>query len=91
MSPPTPTTLPPSFSAWFNHHPGITTANQLITHIIKNIDKFRSRFSSAKYVVCGDLNQSNISEIVEQLNLTQDVDFPTHGTNTLDLILTDFT
>ncbi|MPC96971.1 hypothetical protein E2C01_092256 [Portunus trituberculatus] len=55
------------------------------------MDEIRSRFPSAKAVVCGDIIQFNTNEIAEQLNLTQVVDFPTHCTNTLDLILSDVT
>lgn len=52
------------------------------------MDEYRSRHPSAKVIVCGDFNQLDTQE---QVNVTQVTDFPTHGNNTLDLIMTDLT
>ncbi|KAK4323709.1 hypothetical protein Pmani_005611 [Petrolisthes manimaculis] len=52
-------------------------------------DTLRVRYPAAKLVICGDFNRLDVSDIQHQLNLTQVVDFPTHGQATLDLILTD--
>ena len=71
------------------HAPRAPSGQALSDHIISTADTLRGRYPSAKLVVCGDFNELDISDITEQLHLTQVVDFPTHGQNTLDLILTD--
>lgn len=73
------------------HPPRAASATSLVNHIIDNMDQLRTRYPSAKVVVCGDFNKLNTSDIEQQLHLTQVVEFATHGTNTLDLILTDLT
>lgn len=70
------------------HPPRAPSHALLIDHIINTCDSPRTRFQSAKFVICGDFNQLDISEI-EELNLHQVVYFPTHEQNTLDLIITD--
>lgn len=42
----------------------------------------------AKLVLCGDFNELDKKGLQDQLHLSQ-LNFPTHGQNTLDLILTD--
>ncbi len=73
------------------HPPRSATGPALINHIIESSDELKLKFPSSKIVICGDLNQLNINEILEQLHLTQVVGFPTNinSNNTLDLILTD--
>ncbi len=71
------------------HPPRSPTAEMLVTHLINTADFLRSKFPCSKLVICGDFNELDVSPISQHLNLTQVVDFPTHGNSTLDLILTD--
>ncbi len=71
------------------HPPRSPTGPLLVDHIITTADTLKSIMPASKLVVCGDYNQLDLVDVVEHLNLHQVVDFPTHGQNTLDLILTD--
>lgn len=70
------------------YHPSrAATASHLISHILNNMEKLRSRFPSAKVVICGDFVQLNTSKTEKQLNLTQVVDFSTYAINTRPQIM----
>lgn len=71
------------------HPPRSPLAHVLVEHLINTADSLRARYPSAKLVLCGDFNQLNTSEIEQHLQVSQVDDFPTHGANTLDIILTD--
>lgn len=71
------------------HPPRSPTGHTLIEHLINTSDTLRARFPAAKLVLCGDFNELDTSEIQDQLNLSQIVDFPTHEGHTLDLIISD--
>ncbi len=55
------------------------------------MDALRGRHPNAKFVLCGDFNELDTTDITSHLCLTQTVEFPTYSQNTLDLILTDLT
>ncbi len=61
------------------------------SHRITTVDALRRRHPNAKFVLCGDFNELDTSDITSHLCLTQTVEFPTYDHNTLDLILTDLT
>lgn len=71
------------------HPPCSPTRPTLIDHIIDTCDMLKPRFPSTKLVICGDFNELNTSEIQEQIHLLQIIDFPIHGPNTFNMILTD--
>ena len=62
---------------------------QLLQHLIHTSDEMRTKYPSAKLVICGDFNDIDTKDLQQHLHLNQVVDFPTHGHKTLDLILTD--
>lgn len=71
------------------HPPRSPTGQQLIEHIITTADIIKIRLPSSKLVICGDFNELDVGDMLAHLSLKQVVDFPTHGQNTLDLIMTD--
>ena len=71
------------------HPPRSNNKDLLIQHLIDTADFMRTKFPRAKLVLCGDFNEINCCDIQDPLQLTQVVNFPTHGNNTLDKIFTD--
>ena len=71
------------------HPPRSPTGPLLVDHIISTADTLRTRLPSSRLVVCGDFNELDVGDILDHLSLRQVVDFPTHGRNTLDLVMTD--
>ncbi len=73
------------------HPPRSPTSPTLLNHLITTVDALRGRYPNAKFVLCGDFNELDTTDVTSHLCLTQVVEFPTHGQNTLDLILSDLT
>lgn len=71
------------------HPPRSHTGLPLVDHIINTADSLKTRLSSSKLIVCGDFNELDVGDILNHLGLRQLVDFPTHGSNTLDLVMID--
>jgi hypothetical protein len=83
--------LPPLIYACIYHPPGLNAdlKDKTVQHIITTICKLSTKYTNAKFCVCGDSNDLNYSAITTAFPLQQIVNFPTRGNNTLDIILTD--
>ena len=76
------------------YYPGsnsIFAPNQvdLTSHIIETFQSFNIRYSRPLFIILGDFNDLDFTDLCETCNLKQVVNVPTRGNRTLDLILTN--
>ena len=71
------------------HPPRAATKSVLLHHITHTSDLLKVRYPSSKLIICGDFNEIDTTDVQDELNIRQIVNFPTHGNNILDIILTD--
>ena len=82
---------PPVIYGVLYHPPGLCKQlkEETTNHIIKTIASLQSKHKSAKFLVCGDFNDLETTEITTLLPMDQIVNFATRGENMLDKIFTD--
>ena len=71
------------------YHPPSANNQEILDHLLKCLSTIESRFPNSGIILLGDFNNLNVSRIKRNFRLKQIVNFPTHGRNTLDLILTN--
>lgn len=71
------------------YHPPGANENMIIDYLSNNLQFIESKYPHAAVILAGDFNHLNITEVSQQYSLTQMVNFPTRGNNTLDLVLTN--
>ena len=73
------------------HPPGLKNNQKeaTVNHIISSMAKFIKKHKSAKFLLAGDFNDLDTTDITNLFPVQQIVDFPTRGENCLDLIFTD--
>lgn len=82
---------PPIIYGVLYHPPGLKKQQKddTINYIIKTIATLQTKYTSAKFLLCGDFNDLDTTEITNLLPLEQLVDFPTRENRMLDLIFTN--
>ena len=60
----------------------------LMEHLLSSVDHLRSKHPDIGILITGDFNRMNMFQLINGNNLSQNVDFPTRGKATLDLMLT---
>ena len=76
------------------YYPGSTSdyapnQDELIDHIIDNVQKLKNKYSEPLFFIAGDLNDLNIDSILRVCQLTQKVKVPTRENSILDCIITN--
>ena len=61
----------------------------MLNYIMNCLSMLESLFSNCAFIILGDFNRLNISQLKSNYGLRQLVNFPTRGRNTLDLVLTN--
>ena len=63
--------------------------DELIDHIITNIQTLKNKYSEPLFFILGDFNDLNIERLLKICKLSQKVKVPTRGNATLDYIITN--
>ena len=66
-----------------------STRDDLIKHIINNVQQLQSKYANPGVMLMGDFNSLPVKEFTTALKLRQVVKIPTRGNNILDKILTN--
>lgn len=66
------------------HPPRSPTGPLLLDQFMSTVDMLRGRYGSAKFVICGDLNELDTLDVTTHVCLSQAVQFSTQGQNTLE-------
>ena len=61
----------------------------MLNYLMNCLSTLESLFSNCAFIILGDFNRLNISQLKSNYGLRQLVNFPTRGRNTLDLVLTN--
>ena len=64
-------------------------SDELLDHIIINVQNLKSKYSSPLFFIMGDFNDLNINRLLVTCQLTQKVQIPTRKDATLDYIITN--
>ena len=71
------------------YHPPSANDRDLLQYLHTCLSSIESRFFNCGILLVGDFNRLNISRLRNNYNLKQIVNFPTRGSRTLDLVLTN--
>ena len=71
------------------YHPPSANPSEMIEYLFDQLSFIESTFPSCGLMLLGDFNRLNVSRISSQFRLKQLVKFPTRGSHTLDLVLTN--
>ena len=71
------------------YHPPSANNQEILDHFSKCLSIIESRFPSCGIILLCDFSSLNIGRLKHNFRLKQLVNFPTHGRNILDLILTN--
>jgi hypothetical protein len=61
----------------------------LINYLYEALTTIEARFTNCGIIILGDFNKLNLSRLKNSFKLCQIVKFPTHGSSSLDLVLTN--
>ena len=71
------------------YHPPSANDRDLLQYLHTCLSSIESRFLNCGILLVGDFNRMNTSRLRNNYNLKQIVNFPTRGSRTLDLVLTN--
>ena len=71
------------------YHPPSADNLAMLNYLMNCLSTLESLFSNCAFIILGDFNRLNISQLKSNYGLRQLVNFPTRGRNTLDLVLTN--
>ena len=71
------------------YHPPSADNLAMLNYLMNSLSTLESLFSNCAFIILGDFNRLNISQLKSNYGLRQLVNFPTRGRNTLDLVLTN--
>lgn len=71
------------------YHPPSASDSEISQYLNTCLSSIESRFSNCGILLVGDFNRLNTSRLLNNFGLKQIVNFPTRGTRTLDLVLTN--
>ena len=82
---------PPIVISNIYHPPNLSKKlkSDMINHLVSTIAKTLNKYPTAKILITGDFNDLDTSELVNIYPVNQIVNFPTRGSNRLDLVFTD--
>lgn len=90
LTPPCHRRLTASIIYCLVYHPPREPSQAVLTdHIIFTCDILKTKYPSAKFLICGDFNEIDTQVFENELALSQVVDFPTHNQSVLDKIITN--
>ena len=71
------------------YHPPSADNLAMLNYLMNCLSTLESLFSNCAFIILGDFDRLNISQVKSNYGLRQLVNFPTRGRNTLDLVLTN--
>ena len=71
------------------YHPPSADNLAMLNYLMNCLSTLESLFSNCAFIILGDFNRLNISQLKSNYGLRQLVNFPTRGRNTPDLVLTN--
>ena len=82
---------PPIVISNIYHPPNLSKKlkSDTTNHLVSTIAKTLNKYPTAKILITGDFNDLDTSELVNIYPVNQIVNFPTRGSNRLDLVFTD--